>query len=109
MVESPLVIIEYRITKSNPKVICVSQGRYPNMKNVPKQSMNAETKKTREPSSVLMVPVYFKLMLCFPYFFPKIEASVSEIIMIRIPAIGKYICFGAIITNKITKSVIDKQ
>ena len=66
-------------------------------------------KNTIEPSSVRVVPVHDKLMLCFPYFFPIMEASVSAIIIIVIPAIGRYIWLGAMITKIVTKIVMDRQ
>ena len=61
----------------------------PNRKNERKHNGNAVMKNVKDPSNVLLEFVHGKLILIFPQRLPIIEAKVSEIIIIKTPAMGK--------------------
>lgn len=61
----------------------------PNRKNERKHNINAVMKNVRDPSKVLFEFVQGNPILIFPHRLPITEASVSDIIIIRTPAIGK--------------------
>jgi len=87
MVAKILVISEYKRAISSD----VIGFEAPKKVNAMKQSRNPLIKKAIEPSKVLVVFNQGRFIFLFPYFLPMIDASVSEITINRIPAIGKYI------------------
>ena len=109
MVAKILVINEYRSAASNEIWICVIGFVTPKNVKAMKQSINPLIKNANDPSKVLVVLVNGSFIFIFPNFLPIKDASVSEIIINRIPAIGKYIWYGAIIAKSVINIVIDKQ
>ena len=109
MVAKILVINEYRIAASNEIWLCVIGFVTPKNIKAMKQRRNPLIKNAKEPSKVLVVFTHGRFIFIFPYFLPITDARVSEIIINRIPAIGKYIWYGAIIAKSVINIVIDKQ
>jgi hypothetical protein len=91
MVAKALVINEYKRATSSERCTCVIGFVTPKKVNAKKQSKNPLIKKAIEPSKVLLVFIHGIFIFLFPYFLPMIDASVSEMIIKRIPAMGKYI------------------
>lgn len=91
IVAKALVIREYKSAISSVKWFCVIGFVTPNRVNAIKQRKNPLIKKAKEPSKDRAVFTHGIFIFLFPYFFPIIEARVSEIIINKIPAIGKYI------------------
>ena len=91
MVAKALVISEYTRATSSEICPCVAGFITPIKVNAKKQTIKPLIKKAREPSKVRVVFIHGSFIFLFPYFLPMIDASVSEIIINRIPAIGKNI------------------
>ena len=89
MVAKVLVISEYKRATVSESGICVI-GFAPKNVNVMKQSINPLAKKAIDPSKDRVVFNQGRLIFLFPYFLPTTDASVSDIIINKIPAIGKY-------------------
>ena len=86
------LVIKENITESTKSIwICVIGFVTPSRVNENKHNKNPLTKNANEPSKVLIAFIQGIFISCFPYFFPITEANVSEMIIIKIPAIGKYI------------------
>ena len=90
-VAKALVISEYNRATPSERCTCVIGFETPKKVNAKKQSIKPLIKKAREPSKDRVVFNQGRLIFLLPYFLPMIDASVSEMIIKRIPAIGKYI------------------
>ena len=104
-----LVINEYKSAISRVRWIWVIGFVTPKNVKAKKQRKNPVKKNAKDPSKERTVLTQGIFIFLLQYFLPIIDASVSEIIINKIPAIGKYICFGAKITKIVINIVIDKQ
>ena len=91
IVAKALVINEYNSALSRVRWICVNGLVTPKNVKAIKHSKNPLTKNAIDPSKERVVFTQGKFIFLFPYFLPIIDARVSDIIINKIPAIGKYI------------------
>jgi hypothetical protein len=91
IVAKALVISEYKRATSSERCTCVTGFVTPKKVNEMKQRINPLAKKAIDPSKDRVVFNQGRLIFLLPYFLPITDAKVSEIIINKIPAIGKYI------------------